>query len=89
MVLYQFDKGAPLNPLGLLMAYAEQKVMPVVSDFDTFTIGSRGMVYSETPPEQVELIKWALTHTEKLLAEPTKQGWMSRWLAIIIVDRQR
>ena len=56
VVLHQFDKGDPLNPLGLLMAYAEANVTPVVSDFDTFLIGSRGLRYDATPPEQVRAL---------------------------------
>ena len=39
IVLYQFDLADALNPLGLLVAYAEYFVKPVVSDFDTFTVG--------------------------------------------------
>ena len=42
----------PMNPLGLLVAYAERQLKPVVSDFDTFTVGSRGMSYEPTPPKQ-------------------------------------
>jgi hypothetical protein len=83
VVLYQFDKTNPLNPLGLLMAYAEARVVPVVSDFDTFLVGSRGVHYNPTPPEQIELMNWALTHTEELLASPNNKGWMGRWLDIL------
>ena len=42
-----------MNPLGLLIAYAEKAVKPVCSDFDTFTVGSRGMRYEATPPKQI------------------------------------
>ena len=81
VVLFQFDKADPMNPLGLLMAYAEAQVTPplsdpytslatltptptltltqvtpVVSDFDTFLVGSRGVQYAATPPEQVRRI---------------------------------
>ena len=58
VVLFQFDKKDPMNPLGLLMAYAEAQVKPVVSDFDTFLVGSRGVQYEPTPPEQVTLMNW-------------------------------
>jgi len=58
-------------------------VMPVVSDFDTFTVGSRGLLYSPTPPEQVDLMKWALDHTAHLLNEPSPKGWMGRWLSVL------
>eukprot|EP00316_Scyphosphaera_apsteinii_P007806 CAMPEP_0119346668 /NCGR_PEP_ID=MMETSP1333-20130426/108123_1 /TAXON_ID=418940 /ORGANISM="Scyphosphaera apsteinii, Strain RCC1455" /LENGTH=849 /DNA_ID=CAMNT_0007359179 /DNA_START=509 /DNA_END=3059 /DNA_ORIENTATION=- len=83
VVLYQFDNKDPMNPLGLLMAYAEERVTPVVSDFDTFLVGSRGVRYDATPPEQVQLMHWALDHTTALLAEPNGKGWMNRWLDIL------
>ncbi|CAE7390210.1 pkaR, partial [Symbiodinium natans] len=49
VVLYQYDATNPMNPHGLLIAYAEEwtaphsskvvrTVKPVVSDFDTFTV---------------------------------------------------
>ena len=74
VVLYQFDQREPMNPLGLLMAYAEAQVTPVVSDFDTFTVGSKGLHYVPTPPKQVRLMNWALDHTEELLENPNTQG---------------
>ena len=56
-VLYQHDLADPMNPLGLLMAYAEAKVMPVVSDFDTFLIGSSGTVpYDPLPADQANVV---------------------------------
>eukprot|EP00439_Symbiodinium_sp_Y106_P064366 s203_g10.t1 len=64
VVLYQNDESEVMNPRGLLIAYAEAFVKPVVSDFDTFTVGSMNMVYESLPAEQAELIKWLLTHTE-------------------------
>ena len=45
VVLYQFDQRDPMNPLGLLMAYAEDCVKPVVSDFDTFLVGSKACIH--------------------------------------------
>ena len=83
VVLYQFDRKNPLNTAGLLMAYAEVEVKPVVSDFDTFLVGSRGMRYEPTPPEQVELMSWSLDHTAELLANPTNKGWMGRWINVL------
>ena len=59
---------------------------PVVSDFDTFTIGSKGMDYAPTPAGQVELIHWALDHTKKLLEGPKgrrDKGWSSCWLQVL------
>ena len=66
VVLYQFDQADPMNPLGLLIAYAEKQVKPVVSDFDTFTVGSRGMRYDPTPPLEVVLSPDALWPTADL-----------------------
>ena len=83
VVLYQFDKRDAMNPLGMLMAYAEAEVKPVVSDFDTFLVGSRGVRYETTPPEQVKLMTWALDHTAELLANPTTKGWMGRWINVL------
>ena len=67
VVLYQFDVADPMNPHGLLVAYAEGRVAPVVSDFDTFTIGSKGMKYQPTPPMQLDLVHWSLDQTSTLL----------------------
>uniref|UniRef100_A0A7S3AWP1 Uncharacterized protein n=1 Tax=Haptolina ericina TaxID=156174 RepID=A0A7S3AWP1_9EUKA len=80
VVLYQFDLSDCMNPSGLLVAYAEAEVKPVCSDFDTFTVGSKGMVYETTPPEQVEIVQRTLAATSDLLANPTSKGWTGRWL---------
>ena len=38
----------PMSPLGLLMAYEDEgRVVPVVSDFDCFLLGTRGVSYRE------------------------------------------
>ena len=89
VVLYQFDPKDPMNPLGLLMAYAEAKVLPVVSDFDTFLVGSKGLRYSPTPPEQITLMNWALDHTTNLLETPNTKGWMGRWLDLLKDEARR
>ncbi|CAD7949359.1 unnamed protein product [Amoebophrya sp. A25] len=56
--LFQFDTADAMNPKGLLMAYQENLVKPVVSDFDTFLIGSKvdvtaRRVVGETRPAPV------------------------------------
>jgi len=86
--IYQFDLSDPMNPLGLLVAYAEKEVKPVVSDFDTFTIGSRGMKYNATPPQQVELIHWTLGHMNGLLKEE-KTNWTNSWLDVLAAENER
>jgi hypothetical protein len=81
-VVYQIDSSDPMSPLGLLMAYAEEIVMPVVSDFDTFLVGSHGMEYEPLGNDQAQLIQWLLSSTDKVLGEPNKRNssWTSRWL---------
>jgi len=73
-----------MNPLGLLIAYAEAKVMPVVSDFDTFLVGSFGPVeYQSVPDDQVDIALWALNRTDELLNEKAQGGWTARWLNVL------
>lgn len=83
VVLYQFDQGNPMNPQGLLIAYAEAKVKPVVSDFDTFLVGSRGVIYEELSAEQASVASWALDRTVGILENPSHLGWNSRWLDVL------
>lgn len=83
IVLFQSDAMNVLNPHGLLIAYAEKTVKPVVSDFDTFLVGSRNMDYDELPPDQTSLEAWSLDHTEGILATPGPGSWTSRWLNVI------
>lgn len=83
VVLYQNDESDAMNPRGLLIAYAEKFVKPVVSDFDTFTIGSRGMDYDQLPLEQAKLVSWALDQTEGILKTPNTIPWTSRWLEVL------
>ena len=89
VVLYQQDLHDAMNPHGLLMAYAEAQVKPVISDFDTFTIGSMGMSYGRMPADQVQLLHWALDHTEEVLKSPDQRGWMARWLEILKVEARK
>jgi len=92
--LYQFDKGNPLNPSGLLMAYAEERhVKPVVSDFDTFLVGSRGAkLFNDLVDEQRALVLWLLRKTEQVLLDE-KDGigdeefnWTSAWLKKVMSE---
>mmetsp|Transcript_26849 Transcript_26849/g.32943 ORF Transcript_26849/g.32943 Transcript_26849/m.32943 type:complete len:996 (+) Transcript_26849:194-3181(+) len=91
--LYQFDKGDPLNPSGLLVAYAEEiHVKPVVSDFDTFLIGSQGAKpFEDLIDEQRALMMWSLSKMEKVLLD--KNGgigdkdhfnWTGAWLSKVL-----
>jgi len=81
--LYQYDESNCMNPRGLLVAYAEKFVKPVVSDFDTFLVGSKGMTYEPLAEDQVEIIDWTLKNTEKILRSPSERPWNSRWLDVL------
>ena len=89
--LFQHDLSDPMNPHGLLIAYAESSVKPVCSDFDTFTVGSRGMKYEPTPPEQVALVQWELDRTEEVIqaAPNDTKNWAGHWLGVIKREEDR
>eukprot|EP00929_Paragymnodinium_shiwhaense_P023221 TRINITY_DN14595_c2_g3_i2.p1 TRINITY_DN14595_c2_g3~~TRINITY_DN14595_c2_g3_i2.p1 ORF type:complete len:327 (-),score=64.84 TRINITY_DN14595_c2_g3_i2:167-1147(-) len=89
IVLFQYDQTKVMNPRGLLVAYAEQKVRPVVSDFDTFTVASKGMRYEPMPEDQAQLIKWCLEHTEQVMSTPDHQNWTSRWIEVLRRENER
>jgi len=80
VVLYQYDEANPMNPRGLLVAYAEAAVKPVVSDFDALLVGSRGMLYEPLPRDQVEMMAWTLDKAEEILANRAEGSWTERWL---------
>jgi len=86
VVLYQFDQLDPLNPHGLLIAYAESSVKPVVSDFDLFTVGSKGVNF-EVPLDksQSDIAVWMLTNAREVLREQgeTSKAWSTRWLEVM------
>lgn len=79
------EESNPLCPLGLLMAYEENmKVMPVVSDFDSFLLGTRGVNYHEPlGTQELSMLNMCLNEIEGILATP-KEGssWTQRWLDV-------
>jgi len=84
VVLYQYDNNNPLNPHGLLLAYAEATVKPVVSDFDAFTTGSRGnMSFEKMNHEQQQVAIWCIAQAEKILVNPSDRSWTSQWMALL------
>eukprot|EP00929_Paragymnodinium_shiwhaense_P098622 TRINITY_DN600_c0_g3_i1.p1 TRINITY_DN600_c0_g3~~TRINITY_DN600_c0_g3_i1.p1 ORF type:complete len:836 (+),score=202.96 TRINITY_DN600_c0_g3_i1:169-2676(+) len=89
VVVFQYDQMDVMNPRGLLIAYAEKFVKPVVSDFDTFTVASKGMLYEKLPEDQGNLITWSLEHTEAILASPDHQNWTSRWIDVLRKENER
>ena len=94
-VVMQTDLKNPLNPVSLVVAYAEQKVLPVSSDMDAFLVGSRGVAATEIPKDQVPLVHWLLDTLAAHL-DPSKPEafdldacWTTQWLAILKQETKR
>ena len=85
-VIYQCAEEDPFDARMMVMAYEEErKVIPVVSDFDCFLIGSRKFHYADPmSPEQVDLLDWCVSQIEWILESHTQtESWTARWLAIL------
>jgi hypothetical protein len=84
------DNENPLDPRGLIMAYEENgRVLPVVSDFDCFTVGTRGVQYENPlPRQQVELLEWCVSNIGSVLdkqkaSQNKSKDWTSSWLEVL------
>jgi len=85
-VIYQLDDKEVLRPQTFVVAYEENgRVTPVSSDFDCFTVGTRGVVYDEPiAKEQVELMKFMIESIDKILArQDGETSWASRWFNVL------
>ena len=85
-VLYQCTEEDPFDARTMVLAYEEGgKVVPVVSDFDCFLIGTQKFHYSEPiPPEQVDLLDWCVSQIEWILESHTQpESWTVRWLEVL------
>ena len=95
VVLMQTEDTRALDPRTLVMAYEEVgKVLPVVSDFDCFTMGTEGVRYSTPlPDDQIELLKWCVENAEGVLKEQhesdTPMSWTMRWLEVLKVSADK
>jgi len=79
----------PMDPRNLVMAYEEDnRIMPVVSDFDCFIVGTRGVRYEEPMEEdQLNVLKWCVDQIETVLDSGAQsKSWTSRWLDILKVE---
>jgi len=83
VVIVQYNENDPMCPQGLLVAYAEEHVKPVVSDFDAFTTGSTCMKYSTLSEDQSRLAKWSLEKCDAIIAKPGPSSWTTRWLKML------
>lgn len=82
--ILQYDTDEPMNPHGLVMAYAgETGVHAVVSDFDGFLVAQKGTHCKALPQEQVEMSLWCVERTEAILETPSAQSWSTRWLEVL------
>mmetsp|Transcript_53327 Transcript_53327/g.79676 ORF Transcript_53327/g.79676 Transcript_53327/m.79676 type:complete len:799 (+) Transcript_53327:86-2482(+) len=92
-VVWQYgDNDNHMCPTTLIMAYEEKgQVSPVVSDFDAFLVGTRGVRYTEPlPPEQIELIHWCVSQIETILeSEQNSTGWTSQWLNVLKTSKEK
>lgn len=63
------DSDDVMDARGMIMAYEENgRVLPVVSDFDCFTVGTRGVKYdSQLPSEQADLVSWEISQISSIL----------------------
>lgn len=85
-VLIQKSINNPFDPRMLVMGYEEEgKVVPVVSDFDCFLIGSKHFSYEDPMLlEQVELMHWCVSQIEWILANHlSPESWTTRWLEVL------
>mmetsp|Transcript_4728 Transcript_4728/g.10519 ORF Transcript_4728/g.10519 Transcript_4728/m.10519 type:complete len:824 (-) Transcript_4728:6-2477(-) len=85
-VIWQVDHETPMSPRTLVMAYEEKgRVLPVVSDFDCFLVGTRGVRFDQPlAPNQVDLVNWTVSKIESVLdAPPSSDTWTTRWLELL------
>lgn len=85
-VIWQHDAKNPMDPMSLLMAYEENNsVTPVVSDFDPFLVGTRGVPYKKPlHPEQVKILQWCVEEIDGILKQTNITGnWTRRWLRVL------
>ncbi|GFH47786.1 hypothetical protein CTEN210_04261 [Chaetoceros tenuissimus] len=85
-VVLQLDDDEPLKPQTFVVAYEENNsVTPVASDFDCFTVGTRGVTFDQPiASEQVELMKWMIESIDKVLTTQKKNAsWASHWFNVL------
>lgn len=91
-VVFQLDENEPLKPQTFVVAYEENNsVTPVASDFDCFTVGTRGVTFDQPiVKEQVELMKWMIERIDKVLTTQKKNAsWASHWFNVLDQPDQR
>ena len=67
------------------MAYEENStVTPVVSDFDCFLLGTRGVnIHEPFHKRDLSMLSWCIDEIEGVLDAPqADSGWTARWLEV-------
>jgi hypothetical protein len=77
-----------MMPIALFMAYEENgRVMSVVADFDCFLVGTRGVQFCNSLPEdQVDLVHEMISGIERILKEGKEEksnSWTASWLNVM------
>lgn len=92
VLMQHADPDSPMNPFEVLMAYEQDgHVLPVVSDFDCFLVGTRGIRYlSPLPACQLETLQQCVSRIETILDRSSPElrnlNWTSRWLEVLKND---
>mmetsp|Transcript_22170 Transcript_22170/g.39882 ORF Transcript_22170/g.39882 Transcript_22170/m.39882 type:complete len:611 (+) Transcript_22170:70-1902(+) len=89
VVVFQHDSENAMNPWGLVMAYEERSVMPVVSDFDPFLFGSTGVQYDPITKEHQDLVQWCIAGCQNLIGSGVAETWTSSWLQLLKLEGSR
>mmetsp|Transcript_41451 Transcript_41451/g.86956 ORF Transcript_41451/g.86956 Transcript_41451/m.86956 type:complete len:1059 (-) Transcript_41451:124-3300(-) len=79
------EDSNPMCPLGLLMAYEENdKVTPVVSDFDCFLVGTRRVEYNKPfGTQELATLSCCVEEIKGILSTPREgSDWTTRWLEV-------
>ena len=86
-VVYQSaDADSPMNPFEILVSYEENgRVMPVVSDFDCFLVGTKRVNFtSPLAPNQLNVLKWYVGEIENLMkSSKVGDSFTVKWLEIL------
>eukprot|EP00594_Rhizosolenia_setigera_P001024 CAMPEP_0178944046 /NCGR_PEP_ID=MMETSP0789-20121207/2925_1 /TAXON_ID=3005 /ORGANISM="Rhizosolenia setigera, Strain CCMP 1694" /LENGTH=649 /DNA_ID=CAMNT_0020623709 /DNA_START=36 /DNA_END=1982 /DNA_ORIENTATION=- len=88
-VVVQINKTDPMDPMSLVMAYEEEIegsvcVNPVVSDFDPFLVGTKGVSFDQPiEKDQIEVLSWCIDEIENILKNPESSNWVKLWLEVL------
>lgn len=88
-VVWQMNGTNPMDPMSLVVAYEEEMervktVNPVVSDFDPFLFGTKGVEFNKPiPKDQIKVLSWCIGEIEELLKKRCSKHWTRQWLEVL------